>query len=81
MSSRQIEEDLVLKEEKVYVPKNKELRVEIIQLYHNILVAGYKKRWKMTELVTRNYWWPEMTRDVRRYMEECDMCLLYAKST
>jgi len=26
----QIEEDLVLKKEKVYVPKNEELRVEII---------------------------------------------------
>ena len=28
----------------------------------------------MTELVTRNYWWPEVTKDVRRYIEECDLC-------
>ena len=28
----------------------------------------------MTELVTRNYWWPGVTRDVGRYVEECDMC-------
>ena len=40
----QIEEDLVLKEEKMYVPKNEELRVEIIQLHYNILVAGYGGR-------------------------------------
>ena len=38
----QIEEDLVLKEGKVYVLKNEELRVEIIQLHHDILVAGHK---------------------------------------
>jgi len=37
----QIEGELVLKEGKVYVPKNKELRVEIIQLHHDTLVAGY----------------------------------------
>jgi len=28
----------------------------------------------MTELVTRNYWWPGVTRDVGRYVEGCDMC-------
>ena len=27
----------------------------------------------MTELVTRNYWWPEITRDIERYVEECDI--------
>ena len=25
------------------------------------------------ELVTRNYWWPGVTRDVRRYVEGCDL--------
>ena len=52
----QIEKDLVLKKEKVYVLKDKELRVEIIWLHHNILVAEHGNRWKMTELVMRNYW-------------------------
>ena len=40
----QIEGNLVLKEEKVYILKNEELRVEIIQLYYNILIAEYKER-------------------------------------
>ena len=35
----EIEGDLVLKEGKTYMPKDEELRIEIIQLYHNILVA------------------------------------------
>ena len=26
------------------------------------------------ELVTRNYWWLGITRDVGRYMEGCDLC-------
>jgi len=35
----EVEGKLVLKEEKVYMPKNKELRLEVIRLHHNILVA------------------------------------------
>ena len=34
----------MLKERKIYVSKNEELRVEIIQLHHNILTVGYKER-------------------------------------
>ena len=69
-----IEEDLVLKEGKVYVLKNKELRVEVIQLHHDVLTVGHGGRWKTVELVTRNYWWPGMTRDVGKYVEGCDLC-------
>jgi len=47
--------DLVLKEEKIYIPKDEELKVEIIWLYYDILVAGHGGRWKIMELVTRNY--------------------------
>ena len=45
----------MLKEGKIYVPKDEELRVEIIQLHHDTLVAEYKERWKTIELVMRNY--------------------------
>jgi len=69
-----IERELVLKEEKIYVPRDVELRAEIIQLHHDILVVGHGRQWKMVELVTRNYWWPKMMRDVGRYVEGCDLC-------
>ena len=64
----------MLKEEKVYVPKNEELRAKVIQLYHDVLAVGHEGRWKTVELVMRNYWWPGVTRNVRKYMEECDLC-------
>jgi len=53
-----LEEDLVLKEGKVYVPKDEELRAEVIRLHHDVPAAGHEGRWKTVELVTRNYWWP-----------------------
>jgi len=47
-----IEGELVLKEGKVYVLKDEELRVEIIQLHHDVLAAGHGGRWKTVEFVT-----------------------------
>jgi len=38
----QIEEGLVLREEKVYMPKDEKLQLEIIQLYHDMLIAGHE---------------------------------------
>ena len=64
----------MLKERKVYIPKNIKLRAEIIQLHHNVPAARHGEKWKMAELVTRNYWWPGVTRDVGKYMEGCDLC-------
>ena len=40
----QIEGDLVLKEEKVYALKDKELRAEVVWLYHDILAVGHRGR-------------------------------------
>ena len=50
----EIEEGIVLKEGRIYVPEG-ELRREIIQLHHDTPVGEHGGRWKMTELVTRNY--------------------------
>ena len=69
-----IEGDLVLKEGKVYVLKDEELRAEVIWLHHDVPAAGHGERWKMVELVTRNYWWPGVIRDVGKYVEGCDLC-------
>ena len=39
-----IEGDLVLKERKVYVSKDKELRAEVIWLHHDVLAVGHGER-------------------------------------
>ena len=38
----QIEEGLVLKEEKMYIPKDEKLRLEIIWLHHDMLIARHE---------------------------------------
>jgi len=68
-----IEDGLVLKEGKIYVPEEA-LRVEVIRWHHDTAVGGHGGRWKTTELVGRNYWWPGMTKEVAKYVEGCDLC-------
>jgi len=64
---------LVLKEKKIYVLKDEELRAEITRLHHDMPAAGHGGKWKMVDLVTRNYWWPGVTREVERCIEGCDL--------
>jgi len=35
---------MLLKEGKVYIPKDEELQTEVIQLYHNTLTVGHKEQ-------------------------------------
>ena len=61
----QIKDKLVLKKENVYILKDESLRLEIIQLNYNMPIAGYREQWKIIKLVTRSYWWPEVTNEVK----------------
>ena len=58
----------------MYVSKNDELRTEIIWLHHDVPVVRHGRKWKTVELVTRNYWWPGVIREVGWYVEGCDLC-------
>jgi len=67
-------DSIMYKEEKVYMPKDEKLRAEIIILHHNTLIGEHGRQWKMVELVTRNFWWLGVTKEMKRYVEECDAC-------
>jgi len=68
------EDSLMLKEGKVYIPRDEKLRAEVIRLHHNTPVGGHGGQWKTAELVTRNFWWPGVTREVKRYVEGYNAC-------
>ena len=60
---------------KAYVPDSFDLRRRIVALCHDSRVAGHAGRWKTLELVSRNYWWPQMSRYMGKYVSTCDLCL------
>jgi len=66
------ENSLMLKEGKVYVPKDERLRAEVIRLHHDTPIGGHGGQWKMAELVTRNFWWLGVAREVEQDVEGYD---------
>jgi hypothetical protein len=57
------------------VPNDPELRRRITSQHHDTRVAGHPGRWKTLELISRNYWWPQMSRYIGQYVKTCDPCL------
>ena len=65
---------IIYKKRKVYMPKDDKLRAEIIRLHHNMPIEGHEGQQKTIELVTRNFWWPGVTKEVKQYGEGYDTC-------
>ena len=65
---------IMYKKGKVYIPRDEKLRAEIIQLHYGMLIGGHGEQWKTVELVTRNFWWPRVTKEVKWYVERYNAC-------
>jgi hypothetical protein len=59
---------------KIYVPKDKDLRCHIIEQHHDTCITRHAGCFKTLELVSRNYWWPQMSRYIGIYVKHCDLC-------
>src|SRR6266702_4112863 len=59
----------------IYVPPTSDLRRCIVFLCYDTKVAGHAGHFKTLELVSQNYWWPNMSRYVGQYVSHCDLCL------
>jgi hypothetical protein len=60
---------------KIYVPDVPDLRRRIVNLCHDSRIAGHAGQWKTLELVSWNYWWPQLSRYIGKYVSTCNMCM------
>jgi hypothetical protein len=65
---------LLMFRSKIYVPNDRDLRCRIIEQHHDMCVAGRAGCFKTLELVSRNYWWPQMSRYIGIYVKHGDLC-------
>ena len=66
-----VTQGLVTWKERVYVPVDMTLHGSIIEIHHS---WGHPGIHKTTELITQNYWWPGLQKDVQKYVQGCRTC-------
>jgi hypothetical protein len=57
-----------------YIPKNKKLRDEIIELHHDQLMMGHVGPEGTKGKIQRGFWWPRMHENIMKYCQACDRC-------
>jgi hypothetical protein len=59
---------------KIYVPKDRDLRHQIVEQHHDTHITGHAGCFKTLKMVSRNHWWPQMSRYIGLYIKTCDLC-------
>ena len=71
-----------LKDNKIYlkgtnrlaIPNNKELRKQILIEHYDIDISGHVGIDKTYKNISQNFYWPKLSKDVKRYILSCDQC-------
>jgi transposase InsO family protein len=61
-------------EPRLCIPADNRLRGRILHDHHDAPMAGHLGEEKTLASVKQRYFWPKMTRDVKRYIKTCDSC-------
>ncbi|RAL62606.1 hypothetical protein DID88_004453 [Monilinia fructigena] len=59
--------------ERLWIPPDDELKVQIIYRMHSSGPAGHPGRTKTIDLVSRTYWWPQMHQEIASYVQACEL--------
>ena len=57
-----------------WIPAHEPLRTRLIQFIHDSPLAGHPGREGTRDLLAREYTWPGLTQDVRRFVRNCNVC-------
>ena len=59
---------------KNYIPRNMELRRDIVHSFHDHPTAGHPGEIGTYNAVQQNYWWPSLRTFVKNYVQGCGTC-------
>jgi transposase InsO family protein len=60
--------------DRIWVPNSEPLRTRMIQETHDSMANGHPGREQTTALLSRRFFWPDMIKDIRRFLRNCDIC-------
>ena len=58
----------------IYVFKKVALKTKLLRLHHDDLLANHFKIKKTRVLMQKKFYWFKMTRNIKKYVKNCDMC-------
>ena len=68
------EDRVVYMDGRIYIPNNKKIREEILKENHDLVDVGHPEQQMMLKLLKRNYWWPGLKEDIKRYIQGYFKC-------
>ena len=57
----------------------KQLRPQILEAYHDDLLGGHCGYLKTASKIAQWYWWPGMHKEIKKYIETCEVCQQYRR--
>ena len=67
-------DDFFRYENRLYVFNEKSIRVELLKRHHDDVLTNHFDVIKTTKLFNRKYYWFDITKYVKNYVEICDIC-------
>ncbi|MBW0476009.1 hypothetical protein O181_015724 [Austropuccinia psidii MF-1] len=68
------QEKLLLFKDRVVIPSNHELQLDILQKRHDSLLAGHPGQEKTLQLLKRDFYWAGMNQIIKDYVSSCKKC-------
>jgi len=59
---------------RLFVPEHDPLKLHLFHTYHDSPTAGHQAVKKTYELLSQEYYWTNMRRDIERYLANCHTC-------
>ena len=59
---------------RIYIPNNYKIKEKILQENYNSVDVRYPEQQQIMELIKRNFWWPEIKNNIKRYIQGCFKC-------
>ncbi|MBW0526062.1 hypothetical protein O181_065777 [Austropuccinia psidii MF-1] len=66
---------LLLFKDRVVIPNNEEIQLNILQKRHDSSLAGHPGQEKTLKLIQRNFYWAGMNQFIKDYVSSCQECL------
>ena len=61
-------------DERIYIPNNHKIKEKILQENYDSVDVRYPEQQQIMELIKRNFWWPEIKNNIKRYIQGYFKC-------